>query len=207
MTNRDHRVQTYLTDEEHAKLQEWSDETGKSMSSLLRQAVLEYTDNDRTERIESELRDLNNKMDDLQAHLSDGTTHTHKPQGGHDPARKGSSSTEKVRRMIRRIHEHHAPGVKDDDVTRVIEDEAGADDRTVRKYKRLMRERGLLFEHPGEAPVWTTESAEWCNWIEDYAQLNGRDKVEEVAEQYPATVIGTSGGIEIEVAEEVAADE
>lgn len=161
MADRDRRVQTYLTEAEHATLKQWSEETGKSMSSLLREAVLEYTDRDRTERIESELKALHEKMDDLQAHLSDDSTHTHKD----GRVTKASETVEKTREIARRIQENHEPVCHVDDVERAIEDIAGGDDRTLDKYRRKLKRRGLMYEHPtGEA--WTYDRDQFFRWCD-----------------------------------------
>ena len=52
MAERDNPVTVYLTDGEKADLEQWADESGKSVSELSRQAIREYTDRDRFERIE-----------------------------------------------------------------------------------------------------------------------------------------------------------
>jgi len=110
--------------------------------------------------------------------------------------------------MVDRVQTNHAPVVNADDLDRIIEDEAGADDRTLRKYKGLMRKRGLLFEHPGDPPLWTTETDQWLDWLGDYGRLNGRTRLEDVVDEYPASVRDKVGddGFYIELAEVVADD-
>jgi hypothetical protein len=187
MPRRNNRVVTYLSDEEEAQLDEWADESGKSRSALLREAVLEYLDHDRAARAEDLARENQALLEELHAHLLDDDTHTHKDQGG---MRRGSDSLEKARQMIRRLQANHNEVIKADDVDRVIEDMAGVDDRTIRKYKDIFRRRGLLFEHPGQTAVWTTDGNQWLTWLETYAGLNGVEAAEEIADQYPTTVVG-----------------
>ena len=191
MSKRDNPVKTYLDDEEKAQLVEWADETGKSQAELLREAVLEYLDHDRTARIEGQVRELSGKVDDILAHLDADTSHTHTQQ---------SDSLVTAREIIRRLQRNHDEVIRDGDVTTAIEDYAGTDPRTIRKYKRLFRKRGLLFEHPGDQPLWTTETETWGEWVNQYAALNGgRDAAEDVVEAYPAGIYGTADGYELEI--------
>jgi hypothetical protein len=203
MSGRNNRKYTYLTDEEAAQLSEWADETGKSESHLLREAILEYLDNDRTARIEDRLDEIEAKIDALPGQLQSDTTHTHKPDTPMSQA-QATPATEKARDIIRRLqHEIDNPDgiVQVDDLDLAIEDIAGADRRTLQKYKRIVRKRGLLFEHPGEPPIWTLQSDQWLSWMEDYLRLNGADDAEDVVADYPATVTQTPDGFALELTE------
>lgn len=197
MADRTEQIKTYVTPAEKKQLEDWADKTDKSQSALVREAILEYTDRDRTARIEEKLDRVLEQVDTL----GDQPTHTHKDESACSTTPKGSNSTEKMRAMVDRIQVNHAPVVQDDDVERIIEDEAGADTRTLRKYKRLMRKRGLLFEHPGEPPIWTTQTDKWLDWVQDYGRLNGRDRLENVLNGYPASVSEGPNGPVIELAE------
>jgi len=207
MSGRNNRKYTYLTDEEAAQLSEWADETGKSESHLLREAILEYLDNDRTARIEDRLDEIEAKIDALPGQLQSDTTHTHKPDTPMSQA-QATPATEKARDIIRRLqNEIDNPDgiVQSDDVDRAIEDIAGADRRTLNKYKRIVRKRGLLFEHPGDPPIWTLQSDQWLDWMESYMSLNGADEAEEVAADYPAEILGGADGYYVGLTE-VSAD-
>ncbi len=201
MSRRNNRVVTYLSDEEEAQLDEWAAESGKSRSALLREAILEYLDHDRAARAEDLARENQALLEELHAQLLDDDTHTHKDQGG---MKRGSDSLEKARKMVRRLQENHREVIKADDVDRVIEDMAGVDDRTIRKYKSIFRRRGLLFEHPGQTAVWTTDGNQWLSWLENFAALNGPKAAEEIADQYPTTVrpSATDEKIDVELIEE-----
>jgi type I site-specific restriction endonuclease len=180
MPRRENPVKTYLSDEEKARLKEWANDAGKSQSHLLREAVLEYLDHDRAARIEGQVRELNQKVDDVLATLDNSGTHTHTGQ---------SDALTKAREIVRRLQRNHDEMMRNDAVVKAIEDYAGIDDRTVRKYKELFRKRGLLFEHPGDRPIWTTETDMWGSWVNKYARLNGgREAAEEVVKPYPAAV-------------------
>jgi len=156
MSRRDNPVTVYLTDQEKQKLSKWSEEVDKPISQLAREAILEYTDRDRTERVEHEVRDVNEKIDRVLSLLDGEHTHT---SGGQ------KSVPEKVREVARRLYQNHSMPVKDKDVEIAIEDIAGGDDRTVEKYKRQLKKRELLFAHPN-SPVWTDEKEQWVGWVE-----------------------------------------
>jgi len=159
VTKRDNVVKTYLDDEEKRQLAEWADESGKSQAALLRQAVLEYLDHDRAARIESEVRDLNTKVDDVLSLLDDGGTHTHTTSGP-------QSVPEKARRVARHIYDRYDIPVSTTDVELAIENIADVgDDRSIQKYKRQLKKRGLLYQHPS-GNVWTDETDEFVSWVE-----------------------------------------
>jgi len=201
VTERDNRRVTYLSDTEERRLVEFADEADESVSRVMRDAIREYTDLDRAARVEDKIRDLDEKMDRVVGLLEDGGTHTHKDDDrSDDRVTKGSPAVEKARRIHRRLVNNHEEVIKSDNVERAIEDIAGADDRTLRKYKGIFRDRGLLFEHPGDRPLWTTETDIWADWVIQYGNLNGgRDAVEEILTDYPATVHETADGPQIEV--------
>lgn len=177
----------------------WSDlcefaysEEGKKRGSVpkhLENAIREYLDNGQNQRIEE-------KLDEVLTHVRDEqTTHTHKH--GHSSSR-GSETVEKARQIADRLYTNHDEVMKDVDVTRAIEDIAGADDRTVEKYKKQLRRRDLLFEHPG-AQLWTTDTDQWVVWCEDYLQAHPDQHIEhDILDQY-----GMSGDRYDEIAEVV----
>lgn len=195
MGRRDNPITTYLSDDEKSQLERWAQKVEKSQAQLLREAILEYLDHDRTARIEDEVREVNDKLDDVLAQLDSDTTHTHTPVM--------SDSLETARKMIRVIQRQtdNPDGiVKDDDLVEVIENHAGMDDRTIRKYKDTFRSRGLLFEHPGEPPIWSLQTETWGEWVRKYANLNGgREAAEKVTDPYPASVTLADEGYTIEI--------
>jgi len=159
VTKRDNVVKTYLDDEEKRQLVEWADETGKSQAALLRQAVLEYLDHDRAARIEEEVRDLNTKVDDILACVDDGGSHTHTTSGP-------QSVPEKARSVARHIFDRHELPIPTTDVELAIENIADVgDDRSINKYKRQLKKRGLLYQHPS-GNVWTDDTEQFVRWVE-----------------------------------------
>lgn len=198
VSRRENPVTTYLSDEEKADLVRWSNKTEKSQAHLLREAVLEYLDHDRTARIESEVRELQEKVDDILVSLDNDDTHTHK--GVSDALQ----TAREIIRVIQRNTDNPDDIIKTDELVRYIEDYAGVDDRTIRKYKDIFRRRGLLFEHPGDAPLWTLQTNVWSDWAIQYANLNGgRGAAEDVIEDYPAAILTDGDSYEIEIESEV----
>lgn len=155
----------------------------------LENALREYLDEGRDARIED-------KLDEVLTHVrGESETHTHKH--GH-PDSRGSETVEKVREIADRVYTNHDEVVNDRDVTRAIEDIAGADDRTVAKYKRQLKSRDLLFNHPG-APLWTTDTKQWVRWCDDYLQAHPDKHMEhDILDQY-----GVAAEEYDEIAEEV----
>lgn len=160
MTNRDNPVTVYLTDDEKAKLKRWSDKTNKSISQLARQAILEYTDRDRVERVESEMNQLHEKMDRVLSLIDSQHAHTSIPSDA------TKSVPQKAREIVRRLYQNHEMPVRNEDVEIAIEDIAGGDSRTLKKYKKQFKKRGLLYEHP-VSPVWTDDKEQFVKWSEN----------------------------------------
>lgn len=170
MSREQYPLTVYLSADEKQKLEEWADKTGKSQSELGRQAILEYTDRDRVERIEHEVGEIHDKLDTLLSQA--GTAHTHK--GGQ------RSVPETAREIARLVYRNFEMPVKDTDVELTIEDNAGADDRTVEKYKGQLKKRGLLYQHP-TSPVWTDDKEQWVMWVEN---AHHNPDVHEVTQEY-----------------------
>jgi hypothetical protein len=188
MVRRDNRLQTYVSDAIAADVEEMAEEADKTEAEVLRMAVREFTDRDRAARIEQDVKEIKARLDALESDDRSETTHTHK---GHESA-KASSVPEKLRTMFRAVTEHQEPVMKEEQLNRVIENHAGGDTRTKKKYKNLFRKRGLLFAHPGDPPVWTHNTDKWAEWLADYANLNGGEAANEIVEDYPAWLSGGS---------------
>jgi len=182
VSRRDNTVSTYLSDDEKAELSRFVSETDESQATVVRNALLEYLDFDRYHRVESQVRKNGDKLDKVLSLLnSDQHTHTsdHVPE-----TRRASSTVEKVRAVASRIYDNHEMPIKTSDVNRAIEDIAGADDRTLEKYRSLLKERQLLFAHPSESPVWTDEKQEWAGWVESYVDATPSAEVYDFAEPH-----------------------
>lgn len=190
------RLQVYLEPEEYKQLKEWSNETGKSMSEIARTGIMEYTDQDRQKRIED-------KVDKVLTLVENGE-HTHTTEN--TVQTDTSETVAKMRQIVERLQSNaNQDGVvSDSTVKQAIEDIAGGHDKTLKKYKQIVRERGLLFEHPGETSTWTLDSEMWMGWMKNYANLNGVDEAEKITDNYPANVTANlDGTIGIEVAEDI----
>lgn len=186
MPNRDNRVWAYLTDEEEAQLEEWADKSGKSKSHLVRDAVLEYLDNDRASRVEGRIDDLDDKMDRVVALLENDGSHTHTEHVS-QPSQQPRTTTEKAER-IAEVIQRDTDGIvfKQREVDAAIKEIAGGDDRTLRKYRGELRERQAAFEHPNaESPVWTTDAEQFAKWADSHVDaVPSADIVNDVLEPY-----------------------
>lgn len=183
---RDNRVPTYLSDEEKQQLVSHVQTVDKSQSDVVRTALLEYLDRDKATRIEEKVDRLHEKLDAMADPTptdtsDDAHTHTQPPA-----ADTGASKTvQRARAIAERIHDNHDAVVKDVDVKRAIEDVAGGDPRTMRKYKGMLRERGLLYEHPSESAVWTAEAERWAKWSASYVDSVPTAELPSICENYP----------------------
>lgn len=135
-------------------------------------ALMEYIDHGQTARIEE-------KVDTILARIdASAGSHTH----------TGSEGVEAARQIFNRVASNHGTVIKDDDVTRAIEDIAGVDGRTIDKYKDILKRRELLFEHPSDSPVWTTQTNKWVEWTENYVDNNPGVSIPDVLEDYGMSI-------------------
>jgi len=171
MSDRNNQVITYLDNDEYRQLKEWSDETGKSMSHLLREAILEYTDRDRTARIEDKV--------DRVLDVLEKPEHT-RTQDSASTGSPNQSVPEKARSIAKRCYQNHEMPMQGKDVEIAIEDIAGGDGRTLDRYTSQLKKRGLLYEHPMQ-PVWTDDKRQWVKWVE---QCTVDKEVYEWVEEY-----------------------
>jgi len=164
MDKRNNPVTVYLTDEEKAQLQRWADESGKSLSDTLREAVLEYTDKDRFARIEDKL--------DRALALADGGTdtscageHTHAPQSTVDEKPSANAATEKkVRYLAECVIESEVPNSRElkqvprDTLREIVEDEYGFRSDTAKRYVAGLVDHFDLVDHPTADPLLVSEA-------------------------------------------------
>lgn len=177
MSDRSHRKVTYLTDEEAAQLSEWADVSDKSESQLLREAVKEYLDQDRTARLSEQLDRIESKIDTLPL-SSDESVHTH-TRDGSDP----SPTIKKVQRIENYIRDNHGEVVDTNTLNTVIGEIGGGDPRTIEKYKGKLKQRGVMFEHPADNPVWTFKRNIWGRWVDSHCGNDG-DRLFDIADEY-----------------------
>jgi len=168
---RKQRLQVYLQPEEYSQLKEWSEETGKSMSDLARDAILEYTDKDRYDRVEQQLATMQEQLDTIQGVVTDGDTHTRK-----DGIEVGTSETvKKTREVASRLNQNHNEVLMQSELDRAIKDIAGGDPRTVEKYRSELKERSLAFEHPNsDSETWFLSVDSYLSDLVGYAQQTQR---------------------------------
>lgn len=171
MTRRNNQIIAYLDDPEHQQLKEWSEETGKSMSELVRTAVSEYLDQDRDARVEQRLARIEEQ---LQALGSEPETHTHTESTSMFSGTAASETVEKTREIVTRLQQNHEQELLEQHIERAIKDIAGGDPRTVDKYKSELKDRCHCFEHPNpDSPIWYLEKKLWVNALRNYAEQSG----------------------------------
>jgi len=168
-------------------------EIGRHVENALR----EYLNEDRQARIERNQHEMQEQLSDLHALLDEtASTHTHN-------ANDECASPDVVTAIHDEIvHTMDGEVAKDDLVERAIETVAElpvGDDRTISRYKRKLRQRGLLWEHPGDPPLWTEDRDMWARWAT--GATNSRDALEAVIESYPAQVYENGNGLQIEIQE------
>lgn len=135
------------------------------MGRLVENALIEYMDNDRYTRVEKQL-------DEIEALL--------RKQGGtHTQSSESSKTMKRLEAIAERLHDRDVDHVPGDEVVEAIEEIAGADERTVRKYRRLLKKRGLLYKHP-VSNNWFTEPRHI------YGGINYRRNDREILNQYPS---------------------
>jgi hypothetical protein len=157
------------------QIDEWDGENPGHVGYHVEEALKEYIDRDRYARIED-------KLDSVLGHVSDGGgTHTHTPTA------TASDTVERAGDIHRRVVDNHGTVIRDDDLVRAVEDIAGADDRTVRKYKGILKRRSLLFEHPANSPVWTADRQQWVSWVENHVDNDPTLSVLDVIDNYDIT--------------------
>lgn len=188
VSDRDRAVVAYLTAEEKQALTSQAQSESKSQSEVLRAAIMEYLDRDKTTRVESKVDRIDAKLDRVVGALAgDGNTHTH--------SQTASETVQKTREIAQRITRNHEDPVRELDVRRAIEDIAGGDERTLQKYQRKLKERQLLFKHPSSSGVWTSDKWQWVYWVDDYVDATPDAVVSDYTVEY---------GIEIEQFDEIA---
>jgi len=162
----------------------------------VKNALEEYMNKDRQARLEKNQHEMIEQLEDVRAALEAGEgTHTHK-------TKDGCNESDLVTEIHREVVNNYDGAVKDEDVERVIIDVAElpvGDPRTIRRYKENLRKRGLLYEHPGDPPIWTDDREMWARWANGTA--SSREHLEEACDPYPAQVYQNGSGIQIEFTE------
>ncbi len=189
-----------FSDETWDEFVEWVEEVeGQKHGEIgrhVKNALEEYMNKDRQARLEKNQHEMMEQLEELRAAVEAGEgTHTHNEKSG-------CTDTDLVTEIHREIVNNHDGAVKDEQVERVIIDVAElpkGDPRTIRGYKENLRKRGLLYEHPGDPPIWTDDREMWARWANGTA--SSRDHLEAACEPYPAQVYENGSGLQIEIEE------
>jgi hypothetical protein len=159
------------------------DKKGKIRGELGREvenAMVEYMDNDRYSRVESNQEDTHEKLDAIMAALGDtDDTHTH-------TADVSPTTVSEKRDIIgAKLRDRDAPVMPERDVVAAIEDVAGGDDRTIAQYQEKLRTSGQVYDHPSsDSSAWTTDPEQFASWA--LAEFNSRPdaSIRDILEPY-----------------------
>lgn len=176
------RVDDDLWDEFESFVAEAESETRGAKPKHLETALREYLNKTRMSKVEERQDRMEDKLDEALTLLRDNsTTHTHttseKPESIQNVEEIASIATANADDEV----------FRDPVVERAIQEVAGADDRTIAKYKGLLKERDLLYDHPSDSAVWTTSQETWINWCTGYIDGIPDATISEVIEDYGIT--------------------
>ena len=150
------------------------------MGREVERALIEYMDRDRYARIEEEQRAMNDKLDAALAALAESGEHTHMERA------TPQTQTEKAEQIAAIINERNDTVFPTEDVEDAIREVAGASDRTLRDYKRLLKKRGHCYEHPNsDSEVWTVDPDEFALWADSHMEQVPDAHIMDVLEDYP----------------------
>ena len=159
------------------------EKTGKKRGELGRmyeRACIEYMDNDRYERIEAGQEETHEMLQSVLATLADtDSTHTHTADVS--PTTVG----EKRDLIAAKLNDRDAPVMPERDVIDAIDEVAGGDDRTVRKYKEKLRQSGEVMDHPSsDSTAWTTDAEQFASWALAEFESRPDASIREILEPY-----------------------
>jgi len=159
------------------------DKKGKLRGELGREvenAMREYMDNDRYERVEANQEETHEMLNAVLATLGDADdTRTH--TGDVTP----TTVTEKRDIIAAKLRERDAPVMPARDVVDAIEDVAGGDDRTVRKYQDALRRSGEVYDHPSsDSSAWTTDAEQFASWALGEFESRPDASIRDILEPY-----------------------
>jgi len=139
------------------------EKTGKKRGELGRmyeRACIEYMDNDRYSRIEQNQSETHEMLQSVLATLADSEgTHTHTADVS------PTTVPEKRDLIAAKLKDRDAPVMAERVVIEAIDEIAGGDDRTMRKYKQKLRASGEVMDHPSsDSSAWTTDPEQFASW-------------------------------------------
>jgi len=159
------------------------DKKGKIRGELGREvenAMIEYMDHDRYDRIEEGQEATHEKLDAIMAALGDADgTHTHTADVS------PTTVAEKRDIIAAKLRERDAPVMPEREVVAAIEDVAGGDDRTLAKYQDALRRSGEVFDHPdAESEAWTTDEEQFASWALAVFESRPDASIRDILEPY-----------------------
>jgi hypothetical protein len=143
-------------------------------------AMIEYMDHDRYERIEDGQEATHEKLDAIMAALGDADdTHTHTADVS------PTTVAEKRDIIAAQLRDRDAPVMPERDVVAAIEDVAGGDDRTLKKYMSALRRSGEVYDHPSsDSSAWTTDAEQFASWALGEFESRPDASIRDILEPY-----------------------
>lgn len=140
----------------HEKKGKIRGELGREVENAMR----EYMDNDRYERLADGQDETHAKLDEVLALLADADgTHTHTADVS------PTTVSEKRDLIAAKLRDRDAPVMPERDVIEAIEDVAGGDERTITQYKEKLRTSGQAYDHPSsDSSAWTVDAEQFAGW-------------------------------------------
>lgn len=172
----------------YARFREYvQDAHGKVRGELgreLENAMVEYMDNDRYDRIESNQEEMLERLDTLAGVVCEGDgTHTHKADAS------PTTVTEKADLIASKLREEGGDTVPGTAVDAAIREVAGGDDRTIRKYRKQLRLNQSAYAHPASASdVWFLDAGIWASAVENYVDNTPDADLLDILQQYSLTI-------------------
>jgi len=141
-------------------------------------ALSEYVDRDRYARIEEQVSENADLLNEIRGLVSDESAeHTHKGP---------TTVREKAERIVTDLKTGDDHIIPTEDVEQAIREHAGSSDRTFDKYKRELKELGGLYEDPHSgSEVWTVDRMVWVQWATNYVDGVPDASVMELIADYP----------------------
>lgn len=138
------------------------------MGRLVEKAMIEYMDNDRSARIERKVDELPEKLVDAlseellerERRKSETESENGSPSSPTSPSSPGNKTEERLARVVREMPDNTA--VSEAMLETPIENHAGSSPKTLDKYKRLLKKRGHILDHPTDPDKFVTSARKFA---------------------------------------------
>lgn len=132
-------------------------------------ALKRHMGDDRLDDVLAKLNDLEEQLDGDTPPTSNTDTKNKKDSNGNRTERRLSEIMADIRSMT---GQYAGPGVREDDIRKAIQDNAGTSAPTIRKYRQLLIDRKCVFPNPLEENQYFVKPTAFIAFLE-----NNRDKI------------------------------